>query len=187
MGNSLTNRDNDDGSIIHQLDERLDRKVRVELANSSEIGHFLEESRDEANLLVEQIGIELKKTRDPNQYDSLVSIYNKWNSLYAYYGKSLSNKSIKKDRSYDPKVLARAENKKLVRGIVVTNRMDKTLVVQIRRKVKHSPTGKYIPKTTKIKVHDEFNLCSIGQEILAIETRPISKTKFHTLYSRVVG
>lgn len=64
-----------------------------------------------------------------------------------------------------------------LRGTVVSNKMHKTIVVRINRKVKHPLYGKVVTKSTKLHVHDENNQCQIGDEVLIKESRPISKTK----------
>jgi len=67
--------------------------------------------------------------------------------------------------------------RKLRTGKVVSDRMDKTVVVSIERLVKHAPYGRYIRRRQKFKVHDEKNECRIGDVIRFIETRPLSKDK----------
>jgi small subunit ribosomal protein S17 len=62
-------------------------------------------------------------------------------------------------------------------GVVVSNKMDKSIVVEIKRKVKHPIYGKYINKTKKLMAHDEENSCKIGDTVLISETRPLSKSK----------
>ncbi|MCY7421836.1 MAG: 30S ribosomal protein S17 [Chitinophagaceae bacterium] len=62
-------------------------------------------------------------------------------------------------------------------GVVSSNKMDKTIVVAIERKVKHPLYGKFVKKTTKFHAHDEKNECSIGDLVKIMETRPLSKTK----------
>lgn len=62
-------------------------------------------------------------------------------------------------------------------GIVVSNKMDKTIVVAEKRKFKHPIYGKFINKTTRFYVHDEANTCSIGDTVRIMETRPLSKQK----------
>lgn len=62
-------------------------------------------------------------------------------------------------------------------GIVVSNKMDKTLVVAVRRRVKHPKYGKFINKTKRLYVHDEANTCDIGDTVKVAETRPLSKLK----------
>ncbi len=63
------------------------------------------------------------------------------------------------------------------KGVVVSNKMDKTIVVAEKRKFKHPIYGKFINKTTKYHVHDEENTCNIGDTVLIMETRPLSKNK----------
>lgn len=62
-------------------------------------------------------------------------------------------------------------------GVVVSDKMDKSFVVKIERRVKHPKYGKYITRTTKLHVHDENNECHVGDVVLIKECRPISKTK----------
>jgi small subunit ribosomal protein S17 len=68
-------------------------------------------------------------------------------------------------------------------GMVVSDKMDKTIVVAVVRKVKHPLYKKYVTRTNKFKVHDELNQCSIGDEVEIVETRPISKDKCWRLSS----
>ena len=62
-------------------------------------------------------------------------------------------------------------------GVVVSNKMDKSIVVAVERKEKHPMYGKFVLKTTKFVAHDEKNECSIGDTVRIMETRPLSKTK----------
>ena len=62
-------------------------------------------------------------------------------------------------------------------GMVVSNKMDKTVVVAIEDNVKHPIYGKIIKRTLKVHAHDANNECSIGDRIEIMETRPLSKTK----------
>ncbi len=73
------------------------------------------------------------------------------------------------------------ENKRNLRkervGVVVSNKMDKSIVIAVKRKVKHPIYGKFVNKTTKLHAHDEENTCNIGDTVRVMETRPLSKTK----------
>ena len=62
-------------------------------------------------------------------------------------------------------------------GVVVSNKMDKSIVVAVNRKVKHPIYGKFVNKTTKFVAHDEQNTCNEGDLVLIMETRPLSKLK----------
>ena len=68
-------------------------------------------------------------------------------------------------------------NRKVRIGKVVSNKMDKTIVVAIETRVKHKLYGKTINRTTKLKAHDEENTCRIGDRVKVMETRPISRDK----------
>lgn len=62
-------------------------------------------------------------------------------------------------------------------GVVTSNKMEKSIVVVVKRKVKHPKYGKFINKTSKFMAHDEENTCSIGDTVKIMETRPLSKDK----------
>lgn len=62
-------------------------------------------------------------------------------------------------------------------GIVVSNKMDKTIVIAVKRKVKHPIYHKFVNKTSKFYAHDEANTCNIGDTVKIMETRPLSKSK----------
>lgn len=76
-------------------------------------------------------------------------------------------------------------NKKSIVGIVVSNKMDKTVVVAISIKKKHPIYGKYITYTKKYKAHDEKNECNVGDTVQIVETRPLSKDKYFRIQSIV--
>ncbi len=62
-------------------------------------------------------------------------------------------------------------------GLVVSNKMDKSIVIAVQRKVKHPKYGKFVKKTSKFMAHDETNTCDIGDTVRIMETRPLSKNK----------
>jgi small subunit ribosomal protein S17 len=62
-------------------------------------------------------------------------------------------------------------------GVVVSSKMDKSIVVAVKRKVKHPIYGKFVNKTTKLYAHDENNTCGVGDVVKIQETRPLSKLK----------
>ena len=62
-------------------------------------------------------------------------------------------------------------------GIVVSDKMDKTIVVAVKTRVRHPLYGKIMNRTTKIKAHDEMNECGIGDTVKVMETRPLSHDK----------
>ena len=69
-------------------------------------------------------------------------------------------------------------NKRKVReGLVTSNKMDKTIVVSVERRLKHAKYGKFLKRTTKLMAHDEKNDCNIGDKVRVMETRPLSKSK----------
>ena len=68
-------------------------------------------------------------------------------------------------------------SRKVKVGKVISNKMDKTIVVAIEESVKHPLYGKVIKRTYKMKAHDEENICSIGDKVRVMEPRPLSKDK----------
>ena len=68
-------------------------------------------------------------------------------------------------------------SRKTREGLVVSDKMDKTVVVSVEDRVKHALYGKVMRRTSKLKAHDETNDCGIGDRVLIMETRPLSATK----------
>jgi small subunit ribosomal protein S17 len=78
----------------------------------------------------------------------------------------------------DEAVTAQDRNyRKTRQGYVVSDKMDKTIVVAVEDRVKHALYGKVLRKTSRLKAHDETNQCGIGDRVLIMETRPLSATK----------
>ena len=70
-----------------------------------------------------------------------------------------------------------AATKRTLQGVVTSNAGDKSATIMIERKIKHPIYGKYIKRSTKIRLHDETNECNKGDTIVIEECRPMSKTK----------
>ena len=62
-------------------------------------------------------------------------------------------------------------------GVVVSNKMEKSIIIAVKRKGKHPIYGKFVNKTTKLVAHDEENTCKIGDTVKVMETKPLSKSK----------
>lgn len=67
--------------------------------------------------------------------------------------------------------------KRILQGVVVSDKMDKSVVVQVERRIMHPVYKKYIKRSKKYTAHDENNLCKVGDVVQIIESRPLSKTK----------
>jgi small subunit ribosomal protein S17 len=72
---------------------------------------------------------------------------------------------------------AQRNTRKVREGLVVSDKMDKTVVVSVEDRVKHAKYGKVLRRTSKLKAHDEQNECGVGDRVLLMETRPLSATK----------
>ena len=62
-------------------------------------------------------------------------------------------------------------------GVVVSNKMDKSITISVKQKIKHPIYGKFVNKTSKFMAHDEENTCNVGDTVKISETRPLSKNK----------
>ncbi len=71
----------------------------------------------------------------------------------------------------------RTSRRKVREGLVVSDKMDKTVVVAVEDRVKHALYGKVLRRTSKLKAHDETNQVGVGDRVLIMETRPLSATK----------
>ena len=69
------------------------------------------------------------------------------------------------------------KHKSTLVGAVVSTGMDKTVTIAVRRRVRHARYGKVVSRITKLKAHDERNVCKVGDQVAVVGTRPLSKTK----------
>lgn len=69
------------------------------------------------------------------------------------------------------------KKRKVREGLVTSNKMEKSVVVSVERKLKHPKYGKFLKRTTKLMAHDEKNECNMGDKVKVMETRPLSKNK----------
>ena len=81
------------------------------------------------------------------------------------------------DRGRADAPAAERGRRKVREGYVVSDRMDKTVVVAVEDRVKHRLYGKVLRETSRLKAHDEANACGVGDRVLLMETRPLSATK----------
>lgn len=79
--------------------------------------------------------------------------------------------------------MAKRPSRKVRTGLVISNAMDKTIVVAVESMAPHPLYGKTIKRTSKLYAHDEKNECSVGDKVQITETRPLSKTKHWRLVS----
>lgn len=68
-------------------------------------------------------------------------------------------------------------NKRTIKGVVISNKMDKTIVVRTERLVKHTVFRKYVRSYRTYQAHDELNRCDVGDKVLIVESRPLSRQK----------
>ena len=73
--------------------------------------------------------------------------------------------------------MVKKSKRKLLEGVVISDKMNKTVTVEINTLILHKKYRKYVKRRVKYKAHDEKNLCKIGNKVMIEETRPLSKTK----------
>jgi len=132
----------------------------------------------EINVLQDRVSFRLKETKvDDREYDILLDMSFKWNSI-------ISLRRLPKEVFNFPTNIEKAKRnlRKIVLGKVVNNKMDKTVVILVTRKEKHPIYKKFVTKTKRYKVHDEYNSLNVGDTISAMECRPLSKDKSFRLY-----
>ena len=83
----------------------------------------------------------------------------------------------KKDTTVSEATAEERTARKVREGLVVSDKMDKTVVVSVEDRVKHALYGKVLRRTSRLKAHDEQNDCGIGDRVRIMETRPLSATK----------
>lgn len=85
------------------------------------------------------------------------------------------------EESHDSTTASERGARKIRDGIVVSDKMDKTVVVQVERRVKHPKYHKTVTKSKRYKAHDENNDAGVGDRVRIVETRPLSKNKYFRL------
>jgi small subunit ribosomal protein S17 len=81
------------------------------------------------------------------------------------------------DMTIEAKPVVVRHRRKFREGVVVSDKMDKTVVVLVEDRVKHPLYGKVMRRSSKLKAHDESNACGVGDRVMLMETRPLSATK----------
>jgi small subunit ribosomal protein S17 len=82
-----------------------------------------------------------------------------------------------KDGTVSAETTDERNHRKVREGLVISDKMDKTVVVSVEDRVKHALYGKVLRRTSRLKAHDEGNSCGVGDRVLLMETRPTSATK----------
>jgi small subunit ribosomal protein S17 len=91
--------------------------------------------------------------------------------------KNKAAKASTKSEAASKRLTAGRGLRKTQDGVVVSSKMNKTIVVSVVRQVRHAAYGKFVRKTKKFYAHDESNQCGIGDRVRIVETRPMSKLK----------
>jgi small subunit ribosomal protein S17 len=89
----------------------------------------------------------------------------------------MSEKTVLTEKDGTVSSTEQRPRRKTALGLVVSNKMDKTVVVTVEDRVTHALYGKVLRRTSRLKAHDEQNQCGVGDRVLLMETRPLSATK----------
>lgn len=136
------------------------------------------------NLLLRALSLKISICRD--HYDEIVSISAKWRAYVAYHGGAISPNYLGPDKSLTPAARAKeVTNRRAIIGRVVSASMGKTVTVEVVYHKRHSQYGKSFRTRKKFLVHDEREVCNVGDIVVALETRPLSKRKRHRLFRRI--
>lgn len=143
--------------------------------------------KDEAIKVLKQARIvaQLSSTSKNHTFDEAIHVIEKWTNIAAYAGVSIPNISFPTDHRESGEFVVKNSLKTQIKGVVVSDSMDKTISVLVKRKVKHPIYGKYINKSLKYLVHDEYEQCEVGDTIVAVQCRPLSKRKRHSFLTKI--
>lgn len=166
-------------------EEELSRVVR-RMAGDARSSDILSKLREPVQCLIADVSVLLRKRLSVLEYDILLDTVGRWDSFFSYHNQELTPYLLPADKNLYARNVARLSGKRFIIGTVVSCAMQKTMVVTRERTVPHRPTGKRIVRTTRFFVHDEDEVCRIGDLVIAEETRPMSKKKHHKLFRRVV-
>jgi small subunit ribosomal protein S17 len=153
--------------------EKKANKTYKEFINNSDNLVYVRRLSYEIGCIQKAIENKLDDNRiSEDEYDKLLDIIFKWNSL-------ISLRNLPADIFYFPsnQFKLKRNSRKIIYGVVTSNKMQKTSVILVTRKIKHSIYKKFITKTKKFKIHDENNELNIGDYVSAMECRPLSKGK----------
>lgn len=128
----------------------------------------------------------LKKKMCPTEYDEILDISSKWDTILAYCNTGTGNWKIPYDKCHHIPITKKNDNRQKFRAKVIKHGcMNKTITVEKERIIKHKQTGKYIKSKKRILVHDEKEIGRKGDTVVIAECRPISKLKRYRLIKRI--
>lgn len=119
------------------------------------------------------------------QYNGLLNVMSEWNAIFSYFNINMVPCRLRPFLWNSPKVAVKRIPRQCIEGIVVSTKMQKTAVIEVERTKKHPKYGKTVQYTKKYKIHDPLEECSVGDRVLAHETRHFSKTKYFRFYRKL--
>ena len=119
------------------------------------------------------------------QYNGLLNVMSEWNAIFSYFNIKMVPCRLRPFLWNSPKVAVKRIPRQCIEGIVVSTKMQKTAVIEVERTKKHPKYGKTVQYTKKYKIHDPLEECSVGDRVLAHETRHFSKTKYFRFYRKL--
>jgi len=169
------------------LDSELSKQIQELSAKDLTIEQRFHEVKAQVTNLIDKACIlsGLTNDRHSNWYDVAIELAGKWGAFASYCGSQISLNKLAPDLRKNGSMRIRDAYKARIEGLVVGSNTEKTVAVSVERRTKDQRTGKIIRKTKTYLVHDEYGQCNVGDRIIALETRPISRKKHHSFVARV--
>lgn len=169
---------------IYELDRDLTHAVNVLVKNVVSKEDLYTQLKKDIDALCNLVIKQLSASLDEKNYDMLTTIFNRWDSYSAFWGKNTNETKFKTDKFYEPENVSTHGFIFFLKGRIIKCAMDKTVTLLVERHVKHPKYGKFIKKSKKYLIHDENSVCKIGDLVIAVHVRPLSKRKSFCYYRK---
>jgi small subunit ribosomal protein S17 len=169
--------------------ERLEEKWNAPAGSIDSLRSRFLSIQDEVQGLVDSAvaASHATKDHDTDDYDVAIGLIERWSAIAAYANGHIFVASIPRDMRRVKNLVDRTTKSSRIVGVVVSTKMQKTVTVLVERKIKHPRYGKFIRRSTRYLVHDEYGDCKEGDLIVAVEGRPLSKRKRHSLLTKLIS
>lgn len=175
---------------VRDLDSRLSVAIRTARQSNMPLPSIYEIVKDDVSRIISASksladGASLGGVEEYAYYDMAHEICSKWISFANLSGHFVSPPQFAPDNRFGADEALRDSTAPVIRGVVIKAAMQKTVTVLTERRYKDKRTGKYIKRSKKYLVHDEYGSCQIGDHIIAREGRPLSKMKRHSFVAKL--
>lgn len=166
--------------------ELLRKNIALKLASA--LGEIVarELKPNVENLLKKADSLTKSRSINPDKFNYVIESVGQWRAIYAYFNLHLNSPRARVHKYYTPIQKAKRAKLRTKEGVVVSDKMNKTITVLVQRIKVHHPTGKRIRMHKKYLVHDEHEICGTGDKVIFYECKPLSRRKYHSLFERKV-